>query len=150
MLAVAIDAASPLWQRIAKWIAIALLALVGLVGLVLFGIDTGPGHRLIADQLGGYTTASGLNIKVGRIEGSIYGEMTLSDVRVADPVGVFATSPKLAVDWRPWGFVRNHVNVHALTTPLVTLARKPRLKATPPLPTRTRRCCPISTSTSTG
>ncbi|WP_174291130.1 translocation/assembly module TamB domain-containing protein [Sphingomonas bacterium] len=122
----------PLWQRIARWVAIGLLALVGLIGLVLFGIDTGPGHRLIADQLGGYTTASGLNIKVGRIEGSIYDKMTLSDVRVSDPQGVFATSPKLAVDWRPFGFLRNHVNVHALTTPLVTLARKPALKATPP------------------
>ena len=122
----------PLWQRIVKWIAVALLALVALVGLVLFGIDTGPGHRLIADQLGNYTTASGLNIKVGRIEGSIYGKMTLSDLRVSDPQGVFATSPKLAVDWRPFSFARNHVDVHSLTTPLVTLARKPALKQTPP------------------
>ena len=121
----------PLWRRAGRWVAIALLSLVGVVGLVLFGIDTGPGHRLIADQLGGYTTASGLNIKVGRIEGSIYGAMTLSDVRVLDPQGVFATSPKLIVDWRPWGFVRNHVNVRSLTTPMVTLQRKPALKATP-------------------
>ena len=122
----------PLWRRIAKWIGIAVLALVGLVGLILFGIDTGPGHRLIANQLDGYTTASGLNIKVGRIDGSIYNRLTLSDVRVSDPKGVFATSPRLLVDWRPFAFIRNHVNVHALETPLVTLARKPQLKATPP------------------
>ncbi len=36
--------------------------------IVLFGINTDPGRRLVADQIGGYTTASGLNIKVGRIE----------------------------------------------------------------------------------
>ena len=121
----------PLWQRILKWLAILVVGLVALVLIVLFGINTDPGRRLVADQIGGYTTASGLNIKVGRIDGSIYGAMTLSDVRVSDPKGVFLTSPKLAVDWRPFAFANNHVDVRALTTPLVTLQRRPVLNATP-------------------
>ncbi len=121
----------PVWQSILKWIGIAILSLVALVLLVLFGINTDPGRRLVADQIGGYTTASGLNIKVGRIDGSIYGAMTLSDVRVSDPKGVFLTSPKLAVDWRPFAFARNHVDVRSLTTPLVTLQRRPILNQTP-------------------
>ena len=83
----------PLWQRILKWLAILVVGLIALVLIVLFGINTDPGRRLVADQIGGYTTASGLNIKVGRIDGSIYGAMTLSDVRVSDPKGVFLTSP---------------------------------------------------------
>ncbi len=126
-----VAAKRPLWQSILKWIGIAILSLVALVLLVLFGINTDPGRRLVADQIGGYTTASGLNIKVGRIDGSIYGAMTLSDVRVSDPKGVFLTSPKLAVDWRPFAFARNHVDVRSLTTPLVTLQRRPFLNQTP-------------------
>jgi translocation and assembly module TamB len=126
-----VAAKRPLWQSILKWIGIAILSLVALVLLVLFGINTDPGRRLVADQIGGYTTASGLNIKVGRIDGSIYGAMTLSDVRVSDPKGVFLTSPKLAVDWRPFAFARNHVDVRSLTTPLVTLQRRPILNQTP-------------------
>lgn len=122
---------APLWQRILKWIGIAVLCVIALVLVVLFGINTDPGRRLVADQIGGYTTASGLNIKVGRIDGSIYGAMTLSDVRVSDPKGVFLTSPKLAVDWRPFAFAHNHVDVRSLSTPLVTLQRRPELKATP-------------------
>ncbi|SEN23073.1 autotransporter secretion inner membrane protein TamB [Sphingomonas gellani] len=122
----------PLWQRILKWIAIALVGLLLLIGVVLFGINTDPGRRFVADQIGGYTTASGLNIKVGRIDGSLYGRMVLSDVRVADTRGVFVTSPKLAVDWRPFAFARNHVDVRELDAPLITLTRKPVLKATPP------------------
>ena len=121
----------PLWQRILKWLAILVVSLVALVLIVLFGINTDPGRRLVADQIGGYTTASGLNIKVGRIDGSIYGAMTLSDVRVSDPKGVFLTSPKLAVDWRPFAYTKNHVDVRSLTTPLVTLQRRPVLNATP-------------------
>ena len=121
----------PFWQRILKWLGIAVASILVLLLLVVFGINTDPGRRFVADQLGGYTTASGLNIKVGRIDGSLYGKMTLSDVRVSDPKGVFLTSPRLAVDWRPFAFVRNHVDVRSLDTALVTLQRRPELKPTP-------------------
>lgn len=121
----------PLWQRILKWVLFLILGLVVLVGIVVLGINTDPGRRFVANRIGGYTTASGLNIKVGRIDGSLYGQMVLSDVRVADPKGVFLTSPKLAVDWRPFAFINNHVDVRSLSTDLVTLARRPELKQTP-------------------
>ena len=117
----------PLWQRILKWIGIALLSLLVLVAVVLLGINTGPGHRFVADQIGNYKTASGLNIKVGRIEGSIYGRMTLRDLRVSDPKGVFVTSPRLDVDWRPFAFISNHVDVKSLESGLITMARNPQL-----------------------
>ncbi len=121
----------PLWQRILKWVLFLILGLVVLVGIVVFGINTDPGRRFVANRIGGYTTASGLNIKVGRIDGSLYGAMVLSDVRIADPKGVFLTSPKLSVDWRPFAFVDNHVDVRTLSTDLVTLARRPVLNQTP-------------------
>ncbi|MDQ2893315.1 MAG: translocation/assembly module TamB domain-containing protein [Pseudomonadota bacterium] len=125
----------PLWQRIAKWIAILLVALAILIGIVLLGINTDPGRRFVANQIGSYKTASGLNITVGRIDGSLYGAMVLSDVRVADPKGVFLTSPKMAVDWKPFAFANNHVDVRSLSTDLVTLARRPQLIPQPSDPT---------------
>jgi translocation and assembly module TamB len=121
----------PLWRSILKWVLIAVLGVVVLAGVVVLGINTDPGRRFVANRIGGYTTASGLNIKVGRIDGSLYGQMVLSDVRVADPKGVFLTSPKLSVDWRPFAFASNHVDVRSLSTDLVTLARRPELKQTP-------------------
>ncbi|KQU55967.1 hypothetical protein ASG67_07725 [Sphingomonas sp. Leaf339] len=121
----------PVWQRILKWIGLTILGLVVLVLVVLFGINTDPGRRFVADQIGGYTTASGLTIKVGRIDGSLYGRMTLSDLRVSDPQGVFLDSPRLEVDWRPFAFARNHVDVRALSADTVTLRRRPALKPTP-------------------
>ena len=117
----------PLWQRILKWLLYAIIALVVLVGVVVLGINTDPGRRFVANQIGDYKTASGLNIRVGRIDGSLYGQMVLSDVRVADPKGVFLTSPRMAVDWRPFAFARNHVDVRSLSTDLVTLQRRPEL-----------------------
>jgi translocation and assembly module TamB len=123
--------ARPLWLRILKWLGVGILSIVALLLLVLVGINTDPGRRFVADQIGGYSTASGLNIRVGRIDGSLYGEMILSDVRVSDPKGVFLTSPRLAVDWRPFAFARNHVDVRSLSTELVTLQRRPELKPVP-------------------
>ena len=117
----------PLWRRILKWVAIVILALLVLVAVVLLGINTDPGRRFVANQIGGYKTASGLNIKVGRIDGSLYGEMVLSDLKVSDPKGVFLTSPRMAVDWRPFSFIHNHVDVRSLSTDLVTLERRPQL-----------------------
>ena len=124
----------PLWQRILKWVGIVIAALVLLVLAIVFGINTDPGRRFVADQIGGYTTASGLNIKVGRIDGSLYGGMRLSDVRVSDPKGVFLTSPRLDVDWRPFAFINNHVDVRGVSSQLITLRRNPELKETPPTP----------------
>jgi translocation and assembly module TamB len=121
----------PLWQRILKGIGIAVVAIVLLLLAVVFGINTDPGRRFVADQIGGYTTASGLNIKVGRIDGSLYGGMILSDVRVSDPKGVFLTSPRLDIDWRPFDYLDNHVDVRSLSAGLVTLARRPVLTPTP-------------------
>lgn len=115
----------PLWQRILKWIGIALLVLLFLLVAIIFGINTDPGRRLVADQIGGYRTAGGLNIKVGRIDGSLYGRMVLSDVRVSDPKGVFISSPRLDVDWRPFSFINNHVNVKSLESQLITMTRNP-------------------------
>ena len=55
--------------------------------LVLF--DSAPGHRFIVDQLGNFSTASGLRIHIGRIDGSIFGKSELRNVTVADQRGVF-------------------------------------------------------------
>ncbi|HEX8554501.1 MAG TPA: hypothetical protein VF695_07325, partial [Sphingomonas sp.] len=121
----------PVWVSLVKWIGIVVLGLVALVLLVLFGINTDPGRRLVADRIGGYTTATGLNIKVGRIDGSLYGRMVLSDLRVSDPTGVFLDSPRLSVDWRPFAFIRNHVDVRSLEAGAITLRRRPVLKPVP-------------------
>ncbi|TPG43237.1 hypothetical protein EAH79_05430 [Sphingomonas koreensis] len=125
---------APLWQRILKWLLIAVIAIIVLAGLIVAGLNTGPGRRFVADRLAGYTLASGLNVSVGRIDGSIYGAMVLKDVRVRDTKGVFLTSPEIDLDWRPFAFVNNHVDIRSARSKLITLARTPVLKATPSKP----------------
>lgn len=121
----------PMWQTIVKWVGIAIAGLALLVVLAMVGINTQPGRRFVADRIAGYTMANGINVRIGRIDGSIYGDMRLRDVRVRDQKGVFLTSPELRVDWRPFAFARNHVDIRQLTSPLISMSRLPVLKPVP-------------------
>ena len=121
-------------RRIAIWAGGAIVALALLIGLILLGLNTDPGRRFLADKLAGFETQSGLKVQVGRIEGSIYGDMVLRDVRLSDTRGVFATAPRIEVDWRPFAYLSNHVDVRSAHAPLITLLRMPALKPVPSEP----------------
>ena len=117
--------------RIAKWIGFTLLGIVLLVGALLLGLNTGPGKRFIADQIAGFEFENGMQIEIGRIEGSIYSEMVLHDLAIADPRGAFLTSPEIAVDWRPFAFLDNHVDIRSAIAERMTLLRLPEFRETP-------------------
>lgn len=119
-------------RKILKWAAIVLGGIVLLVGAVILGLDTAPGKRFVANQIAALEFENGMEIDVGRIEGSLYGEMVLRNVAVSDPKGVFLTAPEMRVDWRPFKFLRSHIDIRSLVAPRVTLARLPEFAETPP------------------
>jgi len=118
----------PLWQRVAKWTGIALAGLVLAIGALVLGLDTQAGRRFVADQIAGITLESGLNFRIGRIDGSLYGAMVLRNVQVRDTRGVFAASREIRMDWRPLAYLGNRVDVRSLASPEVKLLRLPALK----------------------
>jgi translocation and assembly module TamB len=119
----------PDWSRrllnelFAAFIALLILVVVGLVLL-----DTAPGHRFIADRIARLETSSGLNIRIGRIDGSIFGQSQLKNVRVSDTKGVFLTSPNIKLDWAPGAWLGNLLSIDSLTAERVTLIRRPTLR----------------------
>ena len=117
--------------RIAKWIGITVATLVLLAVLAVFALDTGPGKRFIVDRLAGFSTASGLNFRASRIDGSIYGRMLLHDVEVRDTQGAFLVVPELTVDWRPFAYIHSKIDVRLFSAPTMTLLRKPAFKPVP-------------------
>ncbi|HST37301.1 MAG TPA: translocation/assembly module TamB domain-containing protein [Allosphingosinicella sp.] len=113
--------------RIGRFLLGLLLGLaLALAALVAF-LDTGAGHRFIVDRIAAMTPKSGLRIRIGRIDGSIWGRTTLRDVRLYDPEGLFAQSPEIEMDWRPLDFLWNSLVVHELDSDLVILHRLPAL-----------------------
>src|SRR6476646_26400 len=107
--------------------ALFVALLIALAGLLVL-LDSSPGHRFIIDQIGKLETASGLRIRIGRIDGSIFGKSQLRNVTVADSRGVFLASPNIKLDWTPGAWLNNKLYVDSLTAERVALIRIPKLK----------------------
>src|SRR3546814_388763 len=90
----AVGAPNPWPRRLARWIGIALLGLVALVALFLIGLNSDAGRRFVVTQIEKYEFENGMKIGIGRLDGSLYGEMIVSDFTLSDPKGVFLRSPE--------------------------------------------------------
>src|SRR5689334_1286430 len=115
-------------RRLLNELLALFLVLLLLLAAALVLLDTAPGHRFIVDRLGRFETASGLNIRIGRIDGSIFGKSQLRNVSVADSRGVFLTSPNIKLDWAPGAWLENKLSIDSLTAQRVSLIRLPKLK----------------------
>ena len=104
------------------------VALLLLLGVALVLLDTAPGHRFIIDRIGRLETASGLRIRIGRIDGSIFGKSQLRNVRVSDPNGIFLTSPNIVLDWSPGAWLDNKLHIDSVTADRGSLVRLPKLR----------------------
>src|SRR5205085_3677600 len=117
-------------RRLLNELLALFIALLFLLAGLLVLLDSAPGHRFIVDQLGRMETQSGLRIRIGRIDGSVFGKSQLRNVTVADGHGVFLTSPNIKLDWPPGAWLDNKLHVDSLTAERVSLIRLPRLKPT--------------------
>lgn len=115
-------------RRLLNELFAAFIALLLLLVLALVLLDTAPGHRFIADRIARIETSSGLNIRIGRIDGSIFGQSQLKNVRVSDTRGVFLTSPNIKLDWAPGAWLYNKLSIDSMTAERVTLIRAPKLR----------------------
>ncbi|MBA3835581.1 MAG: hypothetical protein H0X53_07020, partial [Sphingomonas sp.] len=98
----------------------------------MVGLNSDPGRRFVAERIAGLEFANGLKIGVGRIDGSLYGRMTLHRLTLSDSRGVFLTVPEARLDWRPFAYLDQHIDIRTLYAPTATLARVPQFRVTPP------------------
>ena len=112
----------------AKWTGIGLIGLVVAILLFFVWLNSSLGHRFVVKQINQLEIASGLDIDVGRIEGSLFGELTLHQLTLKDPKGTFFVAPRATLDWRPLAYFRNHIDIKRLEVPQARLYRLPELK----------------------
>ncbi|MDQ3477747.1 MAG: translocation/assembly module TamB domain-containing protein [Pseudomonadota bacterium] len=120
------------WRRFAEVFALGLLGLLTVAALLVALLDTGPGRRLVVDQIEGLEFENGMRIGIDRIDGSLYGEATIHGLTLYDPKGAFLRVPTARVDWRPFKYMRNHIDIRSLYAPEARLLRLPEFDATPP------------------
>ena len=117
-------------RRLAGEVVTLLVALLLLLGIGLVALDTAPGHRWLVDRIGEIETKSGLRFRIGRIEGSLFGESRLRNVQVLDSDGVFLTSPEITLDWSPLAWLSNSLSIDRLEADRLRLERLPKLRPT--------------------
>ncbi len=115
------------WWRVSRNIALFFVGLAVLLVAALAALNTAPGRRLLVEFATGIKLNSGLQIEIGEIDGSLYGEMTLHDVKIKDLKGVFIQSPAIHLDWRPFGYLNKHVDIRDFSTPKIEILRPPVL-----------------------
>ncbi|MCW3798750.1 translocation/assembly module TamB domain-containing protein [Sphingomonas sp. BN140010] len=113
------------WQRLLVEFAALLIVIALLLAVGLAFLDSAPGHRWIADRVAGLETKTGLRVRIGRIDGSVFGVARLRNVAVSDTRGVFFTSPEILVEWAPGAWLYNSLHVDRLEASRVTLGRLP-------------------------
>ncbi len=126
--------ATPRPGRLRRW-RYALLAPVAIVlALVasILALDTDAGHRLLIDRIERLQIRTGLKIRIGRIDGSIYGSARLRNVRLYDPQGLFLTIPEARLRWSPLSWTVKRLDIAELTATAATLHKLPRLQRTRP------------------
>jgi translocation and assembly module TamB len=112
-------------NRASKWVLGILGALVLLIAGAVVLLNTPIGERFLADRIAQQTLPNGLNIRIGRIEGNLYGAAVLHDVVLSDPQGPFATIPRAEIDWNPGGWLRNTLDIDSFAARRGTLMRIP-------------------------
>ena len=86
-----------------KWLLGLAAALILLLGGGLLLLNTPIGERFLASRIAERTFPNGLNIRIGRIDGNLYGAAVLHDVKLSDPQACFSPSP--APRWTGTGWL---------------------------------------------
>jgi len=100
-----------------------------LAGAGLVALDTAPGKRFIVNMVAAQKPENGLRIAIGRIDGSIYDDLTVRDLKLSDPHGVFLQSKAIRLDWRPFALTAKHIDVRDLSSDRIEVLRQPELIA---------------------
>ncbi|HEY0111869.1 MAG TPA: translocation/assembly module TamB domain-containing protein [Allosphingosinicella sp.] len=112
----------------AKWSGIGVIGIIVLILAFFVWLNSDLGRRYVVRQINNLETASGLDIDVGRIEGSLFGELKIHDLQLKDPKGLFFYAPEATLDWRPFSYFRNQIDIKRLEIPRARLMRLPELK----------------------
>ncbi|MDI1296160.1 MAG: translocation/assembly module TamB, partial [bacterium] len=115
------------WQR---WVLGVVAAVLLIVVGALAWLDTGSGHRFLASRITTIQSASGLRIHVDRIDGSIYRKAVLHGLTLSDPKGRFFDAPRVELDWWPFAWLSNRLDIDRLVISTATLHKLPKLNPT--------------------
>lgn len=119
-------------RRVFGWLIRGAALLLIVIAVALAVLNSPIGHRFVVDQIQRLEPENGLRIKIGRIEGSLYGQLYIRDLTLSDPKGAFLRVPRTSLDWRPFNWFVRGLDIRQLVARRGTLLRLPELIETDP------------------
>jgi len=103
----------------------AIIAIGTMVGAIW--LDSDSGRDYIVEQVEALESEDGLRIRIGKIDGSIFGEAEVVNLELSDPKGVFFRAGNVSVDWSPLAWIFNELNIKTAVVSKARLERLPEL-----------------------
>jgi translocation and assembly module TamB len=117
----------PRWlRRLSRAFATIVAVVVTLGGVLFLLLQTPAAKRVVAERLASrLTAASGFQVQIGAVEGTLPFDAAITDVRVSDANGLWLTVDRLEIGWRPTELLAGRLHVTGMAADEVTLAHLP-------------------------
>ena len=80
-------------------------------------------EKLVARLTGG-------NVQLSGLAGSFPSHLTLEELELSDAAGVWLTAKKIELDWTPWGYLEDRLQIDRLQVASVDMERLPQSSST--------------------
>ncbi|WP_282609268.1 translocation/assembly module TamB domain-containing protein [Pelagibius sp. Alg239-R121] len=109
------------------------LLLVLIAGGLLFGAtQTDFGREALRQQIEtAVTQEGGLQLSLGKIEGSLFSSFQIARITLADPTGDWLIAENLTVSWSPSDLLNKRVTIGDVALQSLDVLREPRLPPSP-------------------
>ncbi len=115
---------------IAAVILVPLLCLIALLAGLYLYLQTDSGREAAARQIElAVHDPEGLSLEVGRIQGNLFSNFTLSSLRLKDPSGDWLEIKNISLDWSPLALVGGNLKINRILLSSLDLKREPVIPA---------------------
>lgn len=108
--------------RVLFWTLAGLV--VALVGLVTF-VQTSPGRALLASTISSLASSDTSRLSIGRIEGTVPTDMTITDVALGDATGIWLTIDRARLSWSPLALLSGVARIDLVDVNRISISRLP-------------------------
>jgi translocation and assembly module TamB len=115
-----------------KIISIILLVIIVSIALAITWLTSQNGQAWVLTKINARTTQSGFGVKIGKLEGSLFSDATVSDVHLRDLKGDFLIIHKAHLIWHARSILNNSIDIDRADIKAATWLRKPELKTVDP------------------
>ncbi|MEO7209208.1 MAG: translocation/assembly module TamB domain-containing protein [Steroidobacteraceae bacterium] len=114
--------------KIIAWVAGGLALLLVLVAATVLVVGNTMTGRVQIEKL--VARLTGGNVQLSGLGGSFPSHLTLQQLTLKDAAGIWLTARKIELDWTPWSYLEDRLQINRLQVASVDMERRPQSSST--------------------